>query len=49
VSGVVGRPNANANTFLVSCGDLKFGVSDESVKGFVPADEKPRVVDEFKG
>jgi hypothetical protein len=49
VSGIVGRPNANTNAFLVSCGDLKFGVSYESVKGFVPPNEEPRIIDEFEG
>jgi hypothetical protein len=47
VSGIVGRPNANTDTFLVSCGDLKFGVSYKGVEGFVPTDKEPRVVDEF--
>jgi hypothetical protein len=49
VSGIVGRPNADTDAFLVSCGDLEFGVSYESIKGFVPMDEEPRVIDEFKG
>jgi hypothetical protein len=49
VSGIVGRPNANGNALLVSYRDFKLGVSYESVKGFVPTDEEPRVVDEFKG
>jgi hypothetical protein len=49
VSGVVGRPNTNANVLLVSCGDLKFGVGDKGVKGFVSPDKKPGVIDEFEG
>jgi hypothetical protein len=49
VSGIVGRPNANANAFLVCCGDFKFRVGYESVKGLVPPDKKPGVVDEFEG
>jgi hypothetical protein len=49
VSGIVGRPNVNANAFLVYSGDLKFGVGDEGVKGLVPPDKEPGVVDEFKG
>jgi hypothetical protein len=34
---------------LISYGDLKFGVSDKGVKGVVPPDEEPGVVDEFEG
>jgi hypothetical protein len=49
MSGIVGRPNVNTNAFLVSCGDFKFGVGDEGVKGLVPTDEEPRVIDKFKG
>jgi hypothetical protein len=49
VSGIVGRPNANTNALLVSGGDFEFGVSYKCVKGLVPADEEPRVVDKFKG
>jgi hypothetical protein len=49
VSGIMGRPNVNTDAFLVSCGDFKFGVCYESVKGSVPMDEEPRIVDEFKG
>jgi hypothetical protein len=49
VSGIVRRPDANTNAFLVSCGDFKFGVSYEGVKSVVPTDEEPRIVDEFKG
>jgi hypothetical protein len=49
VLGIVGRPNLNADAFLVYCGDLKFGVGDEGVKGLVPPDKKPGIVDEFKG
>jgi hypothetical protein len=47
--GIVGRPNANTNALLVSCGDFELGVSYERVKGFVPTDKEPRVVDKFKG
>jgi hypothetical protein len=49
MSGIVGRPNANTNALLISCRDFKFGVSYEGVEGFVPPDEEPGVVDEFKG
>jgi hypothetical protein len=49
VSGIVERPNVNANALLVSCRDFKFGVSYEGVEGFIPLDEEPGVVDEFKG
>ena len=49
VLGIVGRPSVNTNAFLVSCGDFKFGVGNEGVKGLVPPDEKPGVIDEFKG
>jgi hypothetical protein len=49
MSGVVGWPSMNTNTFLIARRDLKFGISDKGVKGFVPPDEEPRVVDEFKG
>ena len=45
----MGRPNANTDAFLVSCGDFKFGVGDEGVKGLIPPDEEPGGVDEFKG
>ena len=45
----MGRPNANTDAFLVPCGDFKFGVGDEGVKGLVPTDEEPRVIDKFKG
>jgi hypothetical protein len=47
VSGIVGRPNMDADAFLVSCGDFKFGVGNEGVKGLVPPDKKPGVVDKF--
>jgi hypothetical protein len=46
---IVGRPNTNANALLVACRDFKFGVGYESVKGLVPMNKKPRVVDELKG
>jgi hypothetical protein len=49
VSGIVVRPNANANALLVSCRDFKFGVGYKGVEGLVPMNEEPRVVDEFKG
>jgi hypothetical protein len=45
----MGWPDANANALLVTCRDFEFGVSNEGVKGFVPMDEEPGVVDEFKG
>jgi hypothetical protein len=49
MSGVMAWPNANINLFLVACGDLKFRVSDKGIKGVIPPDEEPRVVDKFKG
>jgi hypothetical protein len=49
MSGVVGWPSANTDTFLIACRNLKFGVGNKGIKGFVPLDEKPGVVDEFKG
>jgi hypothetical protein len=49
VSGIVGRPNVNANTFLVYRGDFEFGVGDKRVKVLVPPNKEPGVVDEFKG
>jgi hypothetical protein len=49
MSGVVGWPSANTNLFLVYCRDLKFGVGDKGVKGVVPPNKKPGVVDELKG
>jgi hypothetical protein len=42
-------PDANANALLVARRDFEFRVSDEGVEGFVPMDEEPGVVDEFKG
>jgi hypothetical protein len=49
VSGVVGWPNANTNSLLISSRDFKFGVGDEGVKGVIPPDKKPGVVDKFEG
>jgi hypothetical protein len=49
VSGVVGRPRMDTNTFLIPCGDFEFRVGDKGVKGFVPPDEEPGVVDKFEG
>jgi hypothetical protein len=49
VSGVMRWPNANTNAFLITGGDFKFGVGNKGVKGLVPPDEEPGVVDEFKG
>jgi hypothetical protein len=49
VSGIMARPDVNANAFLVYCGDFKFRVGNEGVKGLVPPNEEPGVVDEFKG
>jgi hypothetical protein len=46
--GIVGWPNTNANSFLVTCRDLKFRVSDKGVKCVVPLDEEPGVVNEFE-
>jgi hypothetical protein len=49
VSGVVGWPNSNTNSFLVTRGDFKFRVGDKGVKSFVPPDEEPGIIDEFEG
>jgi hypothetical protein len=49
MSRVVGWPNANTNLFLIARRDLKFRISDKGVKGVIPPDEEPRVVDKFKG
>jgi hypothetical protein len=49
VSGIVARPDVNTNALLVSCRDFKFGVGYEGVKGFVPPNEEPGIVDKFKG
>jgi hypothetical protein len=49
VSGVMGWPNSDTNSFLVSCRDLKFGVGDKGVESIVPPDKEPGVVDKFKG
>jgi hypothetical protein len=49
MSGVVGCPSANTNTFLITCRDLKLGVGDKGVKGFIPPDEEPGVIDKFEG
>jgi hypothetical protein len=49
VSRVVRWPNTNTNAFLIACRDLKFGVGDKGVEGFVPPDEEPGIVDEFEG
>jgi hypothetical protein len=49
VSRVVRWPNANTNTFLITSGDLKFGVGNKGIKSFIPPDEEPGVVDEFEG
>jgi hypothetical protein len=42
-------PDANTNAFLVTGGDLKFGVGNKGIEGFVPPDKEPGVVDEFEG
>jgi hypothetical protein len=49
VSQVMRWPNTNTNMFLITGGDLKFRVGDKGVKSFVPPDEEPGIVDEFKG
>jgi hypothetical protein len=49
MSRIMGWPNVNTNMFLVSSRDLKFGVSDKGVEGFVSPDKEPGVVNEFKG
>jgi hypothetical protein len=49
VSGVVGWPSANTNLLLISCGDFEFGVGNKGVKGVVPPDKKPGVINEFEG
>jgi hypothetical protein len=47
--GVVGWPGLYTNMFLVTSRDLKFRVSDKCIKGLVPPDKEPGVVDEFEG
>jgi hypothetical protein len=49
MSGIVGWPNLNTDSFLVAHRDLEFGVSDKRIKGVIPPDEKPRVIDKFEG
>jgi hypothetical protein len=49
VLGVVARPDVNANALLVYCRDFKLRVGYKGIKGLVPTDEEPGVVDEFKG
>jgi hypothetical protein len=49
MSGVVGWPNSDTNSFLVGCGDFKLRICDKGVKYLVPLDEEPGVIDEFKG
>jgi hypothetical protein len=49
ISGIVGWPSTNTNTFLIAHRDLEFGVSNECVKGLIPPDKEPGIVDEFKG
>jgi hypothetical protein len=49
MSRVVRWPSVNTNVFLIAHRDLKFRVGDKGVKGFVPPDKEPGVVDEFKG
>jgi hypothetical protein len=49
MSGVMGWPNSNTNSFLVAHRDLKFRVSDKGIEGVIPPDEEPGVIDEFKG
>jgi hypothetical protein len=45
MSGVMGWPNMDTNSFLITSGDFKFRVSDKGIEGFVPPDEEPGVVD----
>jgi hypothetical protein len=47
--GVLGWPNMNPDMLLIACRDLKFGVSNKGIKGFIPLDEEPGVIDKFKG
>jgi hypothetical protein len=49
MSGVVGWPSANTNTFLIARRDLKFGVGNKGIEDFIPPDEEPGVIDKFKG
>jgi hypothetical protein len=49
MSQVMSWPNTDTNSFLVTCGDLKFGVSDKGVEGVIPLDEEPQVVDKLEG
>jgi hypothetical protein len=48
MSGVMWWPDANTNTFLIARRDFKLRVGDKGIKGFVPPDKEPGVVDEFK-
>jgi hypothetical protein len=48
MSGVVGWPNTDTNSFLVYCRDLKFRVGNKGVEGVVPLDKEPRVVDKLE-
>jgi hypothetical protein len=47
--GIVGWPNANTNSFLVTRRDLKFRIGDKGIKCVIPPDEEPGVIDEFEG
>jgi hypothetical protein len=49
VSGVVGWPNLDTNSFLISCRDFKLGVGDKSIESVVPPDQEPGVVDKLEG
>jgi hypothetical protein len=49
MSGIVGWPNADANSFLISCGDLKFRIGHKGIKGVIPPDKEPGVIDELEG
>jgi hypothetical protein len=49
MSGIVWWPSVNTNSFLIAGRDLKFGVSDKGIEGFVLPDQELGVVDKFKG
>jgi hypothetical protein len=49
MSGVMGWPSTNTDMLLIAHRDLKFGISDKGVEGFISLDEEPRVIDKLKG
>jgi hypothetical protein len=49
VPRVMGWPNLDTYVCLIACRDLKFGIGNKCVKGFVPPDKEPRVINKLKG